>query len=428
MLDIIFSFPKSAIYFFRFSRKWINKATRRHLLCIVLAVILLRGRRSLSNIVRLYFDSRHKSSLSRCLNRSVMPTFLMVSHLQERLLQEALGIPNSKRIVYLIIDSTYERKQAKKMENRIVYKKGHTSDHSFVMGLLYFPDTHVRIPLPRRLYQTKGYCQKRGRKYRSQVELARQIIKYANLPSQLEVIVIFDSFFPSESVIKEIRRKGYHYVCSVRNNRVDKASGQQLKAIAKHHIEKGALKNRLSLRVPSKRSRYNHESAIRYETKTYVTYTEKYNLSKMGEVTVIFSQKVNEKSPSLRYIVTDIESLTTKEILSIYSTRWQIELFFKELKSYLGFGHYQLLRFPAIMRYVDIVVMSFMYLEHLRIKKLMEAPLKKEWIYARTLQMSYVVQQEVRMTNLRWLFRKIESKKEMELLEQELQERLPIVA
>ena len=58
------------------------------------------------------------------------------------------------------------------MENKIIYKKGYTSDHLFVMGLLYFPDTGIRIPLPRRLYRTKKYCKEHGYKYRSQVKMA----------------------------------------------------------------------------------------------------------------------------------------------------------------------------------------------------------------------------------------------------------------
>jgi hypothetical protein len=70
-------------------------------------------------------------------------------------LKESLEIPNAKRIAYIIIDGTAQKKQGKKMENTIIYKKGYTCDHFFVMGIIYFPDTGVRIPLPRRLYRIK---------------------------------------------------------------------------------------------------------------------------------------------------------------------------------------------------------------------------------------------------------------------------------
>ena len=428
MIDIILQFPKSAIYFFRFTRKWVNKAVYRHIIAMVLAMALLRGHRTLGNISRLYLYSRHKSSMSRCLSESVFPGFIMQEHLYNRLLKEALGIPGAKRTAYIIIDTTANKKRSGKMDNRIIYKKGYTSTHFFVMGILYFPDTGARIPLPRRLYRTKSYCRKHGYKYRTQIQLAENMMRYANLPDDIEVIVLFDTFFSSESFIKLLRRKGYHFVCSVKDNRVDLATGKQLKVIIKQHISEGQLNTRVDVRVPSKRSRYGHKSAQRYETKKYVTYTEEFSISKMGDVQIVFSRKADDEKSLMKYIATDMLSLTTHQILMIYSYRWQIELFFKELKSYLGLSDYQVLSFRSIIRYVDIIIMAFMYLEHLRLCKLKEHPKDKHWLYARTLQMSYVLQHEVRMTNLGFIKRVIKNEGNLDKLERELIEKAPLVA
>jgi hypothetical protein len=385
MIDIILKFPKSTIYFFRFSRQYVNKAVYRHIMTMVLAIILLRGHRTYANASRLFLDGRHKSCISRCFKDAVFPGFTLQEEMGKRLLREALKIPNAKRIAYIIIDGTAQKKQGKKMENKIIYKKGYTSDHLFVMGLLYFPDTGVRIPLPRRLYRTKEYCKKHGYKYRSQVKLAEQMLKYASLPDDVDVTIIFDSFFPSEGVINTIRHKGYHFVCSVKDNRVDINRDKQLKVICQEHISAGRIKNRFEIKVSSNRSRYNHPSVDKYETKVFITYTEKLVISKMGEVAVVFSRKEDEKSElkNMRYILTDKIDMNTGEILTIYSYRWQIELYFKELKGYLGLGNYQMLSFRAIVRHVDCVIMSFMYLEYLRICKLHEEPTSKQWRYAR---------------------------------------------
>lgn len=428
MIDIILQFPKSAIYFFRFTRKWVNKSVYRHIITMVLAMILLRGHRTLGNMSRLYLYSRHKSSISRCLSESVFPGFIMQEHLYNRLLKEALEIPGARRRAYIIIDTTANRKRSGKMDNRIIYKKGYTSTHFFVMGILYFPDTGARIPLPRRLYRTKSYSRKHGYKYRTQIQLAENMIRYANLPDDIEVIVLFDTLFSSESFIKLLRRKGYHFVCSVKDNRVDLVTGKQLKVIIKQHISEGQLNTRVDVRIPSKRSEYGHKSAQRYETKKYVTYTEKFSISKMGDVQIVFSRKADDAKSLMKYIATDMLSLTTHEILTIYSYRWQIELFFKELKSYLGLSDYQVLSFRSIIRHVDIVIMAFMYLEHLRLCKLKEHPKDKHWLYARTLQMSYVLQHEVRMTNLGFIKRAIKKDGNLDKLEQELLEKAPMVA
>jgi len=147
----------------------------------------------------------------------------------------------------------------------------------------------------------------------------------------------------------------------------------------------------------------------------------------MGDVVVVFSRKEDEKS-DMRYILTNNLSLTTDKILTIYSYRWQIELYFKELKNYLGLGNYQMLSFLAIARHIDCVIMAFMYLEYLRIIKLKEYPDSKQWGYSRTLQMSYVLSHEVRMTNLSYLRRIIKDESSFAKLEQKLTEKLPLVA
>ena len=97
-----------------------NKAVYRHIMAMVLAMVLLRGHRTLGNISRLYLYSRHKSSMSRCLSESVFPGFIMQEHLYNRLLKEALGIPGAKRTAYIIIDTTANRKRSGKMDNRII--------------------------------------------------------------------------------------------------------------------------------------------------------------------------------------------------------------------------------------------------------------------------------------------------------------------
>jgi len=79
------------------------------------------------------------------LNYSVFPGFIIHEHLYNRLLGEALEIPGAKRTAYIIIDTTANRKRSGKMDNGIIYKKGYTSTHFFVMGILYFPDTGARI-------------------------------------------------------------------------------------------------------------------------------------------------------------------------------------------------------------------------------------------------------------------------------------------
>jgi hypothetical protein len=128
MIDIILKFPKSTIYFFRFSRQYVNKAVYKHIMAMVLAIILLRGHRTYANASRLFLDGRHKSSISRCFNDAVFLSFTLQKEMGKRLLREALKIPGAKRKAYIIIDGTAQKKQGKKMENKIIYTSFSVSD------------------------------------------------------------------------------------------------------------------------------------------------------------------------------------------------------------------------------------------------------------------------------------------------------------
>lgn len=49
---------------------------------------------------------------------------------------------------------------------------------------------------------------------------------------------------------------------------------------------------------------------------------------------------------------------------------WQIELFFKELKSTLGFDQYRFRDFNKVEAWVELVAVTFLYLEWHRVRQL----------------------------------------------------------
>ena len=52
-------------------------------------------------------------------------------------------------------------------------------------------------------------------------------------------------------------------------------------------------------------------------------------------------------------------------MIELYSVRWQIELFFKELKSTLGFSQYSFQSFRAVQAWVEIAITTVLFLEQL---------------------------------------------------------------
>ena len=89
-----------------------------------------------------------------------------------------------------------------------------------------------------------------------------------------------------------------------------------------------------------------------------------------------------------KILLTNDADLAVRDIVDIYSLRWQVELFFKELKSSLGFTRYRFKRFAAVEAWASLAITTFLYLEWYRAKQLrssrLAAEAKRWWIPQRT--------------------------------------------
>jgi len=75
-------------------------------------------------------------------------------------------------------------------------------------------------------------------------------------------------------------------------------------------------------------------------------------------------------------------SLTGRQIVELYALRWQIELYFKELKSTLGFHQYRFRTFERVEGWVELVMVTVLYVEWYRAQQLQRRDLaddKKQW-------------------------------------------------
>jgi hypothetical protein len=123
----------------------------------------------------------------------------------------------------LIIDTTYHSTASECMENLLFfsrYGRGRTKtgNHAFVLGVL-LTDTGARLPLPRKSYYTKSYCQKKRRRYRSVNDLAAAMIRAVGVPEGVELTVVYDSAFDAKQVHRAARQRGFREVFPLDPNR-----------------------------------------------------------------------------------------------------------------------------------------------------------------------------------------------------------------
>ena len=104
---------------------------------------------------------------------------------------------------------------------------------------------------------------------------------------------------------------------------------------------------------------------------------------------------------------------SVRDVIELYSLRWQIELFFKELKSTLGFHQYQFQRFEAVEGWTELALTTFLYLEWYRVQQLARRDLSDEekrwWRHQRTHGLCQAVRLASQQTELKYLADRLET-------------------
>ena len=136
--------------------------------------------------------------------------------------------------------------------------------------------------------------------------------------------------------------------------------------------------------------------------KTYFMHREEVTISNCGDVVVVFSGKIKELK-KVKALVTNMLHLSAVAISRHYSFRWEIEIFFKELKQYLGLGDYQVRPYRAIVRHIRFVCMAYLFLIHFQIRRNIKSQgIKKPLLHFRN---------RTAIENFQFIQRKLNSKK-----------------
>ena len=102
-----------------------------------------------------------------------------------------------------------------------------------------------------------------------------------------------------------------------------------------------------------------------------------------------------------------------RDVIELYSLRWQIELMFKELKSTLGFHQYRFRAFEAVEGWAELAVTAFLYLEWYRVQQLARRDLSDErrrwWEHQRTYGLCQAVRLASEQGELKYIADRLET-------------------
>lgn len=410
------------------------ESVRQTLTRFMLAMLTRHGRNSSMNAAGVIKGrARHRAQPGRFLQRRRWRRMNFIGELRTRLLGEsALGES------LLIVDSTMTSQQGEKTENTFStgnrkrrpqkgrryskYKHARRSCHCFVFGLWLTP-TGERIPFMKPYY-TPSYAKRLNVEHRTQAELAAEIVNELPVPKGASVTVIGDTAFDAKIMRHACDSRGFVWIFPCNANRVFQGPRGRRPRVSSR-IKQLSNKDFQVIRVSPGSGKYvpqrrlsAHRVGSKSKQRTYYVHSEERDVRSVGQVTLVFSStKPIEKKASrnsTKILMTNATSLTAREIVELYGLRWQIELFFKELKSVLGMHQYRYRRFNAVEAWIEIVLITFIYLEWTRKRRLEDKRLTSEsrriWKNQRAYGIRQAVLTGIEIREQRWIVNRLKSR------------------
>ena len=358
---------------------------------MVLAFVWHRGRMSCSAAAgSVASETVHRGELTRFLARPRWQKIDFNTPLRKALLAKEAG---RGRFMF-IVDATLVSQAGAKTQNthstgnrqrrpkqgrrynakKVVRKKCHT----FTFGLLITP-SGLRIPFQIPHY-TKEYCREKGITHRTTAESAAELIRGLPLPAGADVVVLGDTAYDADVVQQACREKGYIWIVPANPERVyegPQGHRPQVRSRLKDWTRLSLKTIRLRMSTGT-HAGYRRLSQWRIGPKqkprVFYAHQERSAVRRVGDVQLVFSTTKQHLKPAtpddVKILMTNATGMSVTEVIELYSLRWQIELFFKELKSTLGFHQYRFQDFAAVRAWAEIAITTVLFLEYERAQHL----------------------------------------------------------
>lgn len=395
-------------------------------------------------------EPRHRAQLCRLLGRRWLQRLAPAAVLREQVL--LLESRRAETFLFLV-DQTLTSQQGAKTENTFStgnrtrrprqgrryskYKHARKSCHCFVKGLLITP-SGIRLPFSRRYY-TRDYCKANNRAYRTQTELAAEMIAELPLPEGTKVVVLGDTAFDAKCIRAACAPRQYTWIVPLNPERV--VAGPPGKRPKVRSLVNGLSADQIrEIRLHAGKGPYVAQRRVspwrvgsKVKPRTYYVHQRRQAVHSVGEVQLVFSTK-SKPNPKRsvevqKILMTNDLSLSAQHIVELYGLRWQIELFFKELKSTLGFHQYRFRTFERVESWDELVQVTFLYLEWYRARQLQRRDLaaekKKWWRWQRTHGLCMAVRQAAEQADLEEIAERLETPTGLRKLKRLLKGALP---
>ena len=385
---------------------------------VVACVNTLRSASQAADSIRI--DPRHRCQLVRFLARQRWSQdFLALQRFADLILQSCLHERGEWLFILdqtthttcgLHAQNTYSCRNSKKRQKNSQRKQKKTPprlNHVFVCAILISPQTGTRIPCVRP-YHTEQYCQQmaaqadkarakaKGKNkakvrpapvFATQADLAASMIRSVRVPCGSRVLVLGDTAFEAKQIRAACKQRGFDWITPANPERVlaGKKGRKRLTTFSEGFEASSMTRIELCPGLTDwwRHQRGSSDKAWRGKyARLYWARAETVDVHNIGEVLAVFSTTVKpqagQKVEVQKILLSNLTHWDARRVVEAYGVRWQIEVFFKEMKSDLGMDNYRLRNFQEIAGWVQACLIAYCYLEYYRLRK-REGADKKEW-------------------------------------------------
>lgn len=338
--------------------------------------------------------------------------------------------------------NTYSARNTKKRKtnsNRKQKKTPPKLNHLFVFGLLISPQTGTRIPCVRPYY-TEGYCQQQAAQgkpvaFRTQADIAADMIRAVRVPQDSRVLVLGDTAFEAKQIRAACKARGFDWIVPANPERVlaGKKNRKRLSAVSQDFTAESMTRIEL---CPGLSEWWRHQRGSLNKAwrgkyaRRYWARAETLKVHNIGEVQVVFSTTVQPQTGQAvqvqKILLTNLLHWDVERVVSSYATRWQIELYFKEMKSDLGMDNYRVRNFQEVEGWVQACCVAFCYLEYYRLQRMEQTEKTQWWFRQRSKGLQTQVLLDIEQADLAEVASRMETEQGRRWLLERLRKAVPL--
>ncbi len=353
------------------SRIAVKSRLKKITLCFVMFLMIETRKHSLQEAAR--FWGMNKSQFSRFLkNHSEIAVYSLDDLSKKKAKQFSnvlkwLAKGSLPWKIAILIDSTIQHRSSLHTDNakRFNHGKGFVIGHQWTNIVLVIND--VIIPLSPIAFHTKKYCRTNNLEYKTENVLVIEYINNLELADYIdnhnskEVIVLADSGYDDKRIENAIVKKKWNFIIAVNRTRSVKSERQNAntpKSKGWTHIAE-FFKNQRWIKWQTVRISTNGSKKKRMEfrIRQIIGY-----LRHVGRVQLICSEFKKRRNGRIKYLACNDLRVKSRQILIGYRLRWQIEIFHKEVKMFLGFEDVATKWFVSVMAHVHWVYCAYILL------------------------------------------------------------------